>query len=208
MAPSTDLEKLFASILANDAKSVSHILVVKPTLASAALKRGATRANSAEFFIDEFKHHLYDGDTALHVAAFAYRHEIVDLLVTSGANICAKNRRGAQAIHYACDGGPNADWWDPEAQFKTVSTLIKLGADPNCSDKSGVAPLHRAVRNRCTAAVRALLENGADAKMASASGSTPIQLATMTTGKSGSGTDASKIECAKIIELINAANSR
>ena len=207
MKPSSDLEKLFASILGNDTKSVLRILATQPSLASAHIKRGATRANTSEFFIDEFKHYLYDGDTALHVAAFAYRYEIADLLAKNGAKICAKNRRGAQAIHYACDGSPNADWWNPEAQLKTVSTLIKLGANPDCVDNSGVAPLHRAVRNRCTAAVKALLENGADVNLANASGSTAILLASLTTGKSGSGTEASRIECAKIIELINAAKS-
>ena len=42
--------------------------------------------------------------------------------------------------------------------------LISVGADPNAVDSDGVAPLHRAVRTRSLAAVRALLDGGANAR--------------------------------------------
>src|SRR6516165_1864742 len=48
------------------------------------------------------------------------------------------------------------------------------GADPNAVDKSGVAPLHRAVRNRSAAAVRALIDGGADPRAPNRNGSTPL----------------------------------
>jgi len=44
------------------------------------------------------------------------------------------------------------------AQAETIEFLVSVGADPNALDKSGVAPLHRAVRTRSLPAVRALLE--------------------------------------------------
>jgi ankyrin repeat protein len=69
-------------------------------------------------------------------------------------------------------------------------------------DKSGVAPLHRAVRNRCSGAVRALIAQGADPRLMNKSGSTPLHLAVQNTGKSNSGSDAAKKEQRRIIALL------
>jgi hypothetical protein len=76
------------------------------------------------------------------------------------------------------------------------------GADPNASDKSGVTPLHRAVRTRCASAVRALLDGGADARQTNSRGSTPLQLATRTTGRGGSGSAESKAQQEEIVYLL------
>jgi hypothetical protein len=86
--------------------------------------------------------------------------------------------------------------------FRNLHLLIRAGADRHCEDKTGVAPLHRAVRTRCTAAVRALLANGADATLRNKSGSTPLHLAVQNTGRGGSGSDASRREQAAIIRLL------
>lgn len=80
--------------------------------------------------------------------------------------------------------------------------LIKMGADPNSRDKSGVAPLHRGVRTRCAAAARALLVNGADARMKNKSGSTPLHLATQNTGRGGAGSPLARIQQTEIIRLL------
>src|SRR5450631_4383298 len=93
-----------------------------------------------------------------------------------GANVRARNRRGAEPLHYAADGIPGSITWDPDAQSAVVEFLIRAGADPNSTDKSGVAPLHRAVRTRCAAAARALLTNGAAALGKNKRGSTPLHL--------------------------------
>jgi ankyrin repeat protein len=69
-------------------------------------------------------------------------------------------------------------------------------------DKSGVAPLHRAVRNRCSGAVGALIAHGADPRLMNKSGSTPLHLAVQNTGKSNSGSDAAKDEQRGIIALL------
>jgi hypothetical protein len=106
-------------------------------------------------------HYMYEGDTALHMAAAAYQTSIVEALIVRGADVRARNRRGAELLHYAVDGGPGLSTWDPSAQAKIIARLIRAGADPNAVDKSGVAPLHRAVRNRCAAAVKALIDGGA-----------------------------------------------
>ena len=54
----------------------------------------------------------------------------------------------AQPLHYAVDNVPGSRTWNPSAQTATVGVLIAAGAEPNAVDKSGVTPLHRAVRNR------------------------------------------------------------
>jgi ankyrin repeat protein len=86
----------------------------------------------------------------------------VQKLIATGANVRARRRRGAEPLHYAVDGMPGSLKWSPPAQAATVTRLIEAGADPNATNKSGVTPLHRAVRTRCSAAVKALLEGGAD----------------------------------------------
>jgi ankyrin repeat protein len=83
-----------------------------------------------------------------------------------------------------------------------VEVLIGARADPNSPDKSGVAPLHRAVRTRCTPAVRALLSNGADAVRKNKTGSTPLHLAVQNTGRGGTGSAPSRAEQAEIIRLL------
>jgi hypothetical protein len=80
--------------------------------------------------------------------------------------------------------------------------LIGVGADPNSPDKSGVTPLHRAVRTRCAAAVRALLAKGADPRRQNKSGSTPLHLAVQGTGRGGSGSAESKEQQERIILLL------
>jgi ankyrin repeat protein len=88
------------------------------------------------------------------------------------------------------------------AQTKIIARLIRAGADPNAVDKSGVAPLHRAVRNRCAAAVRALIDGGADPQAANRNGSTPMLLATQNTGRGGSGSAEAKAQQVEILRLL------
>ena len=146
----------------------------------------------------EIAHYLYAGDTALHMAAAAFRPPIAKLLIARGADCRARNRRGAQPLHYAAD----ANHCDPKAQAQTIKYLISVGADPNALDKSGVAPLHRAVRTRSLAAVRALLDGGANPRGKNNSGSTPLHLAVQNTGGSGSGSEHARKQQAAIIQLL------
>jgi ankyrin repeat protein len=125
-----------------------------------------------------------------------------------GADVHAKNRRGAAAIHYAVDGIPGSPYWNPRAQAATVARLIEAGADANALDNNGTTPLHRAVRNRCAAAVRALLDGGADARSRNKSGSTPMQLAVQNTGRGGSGSPEAKAQQTEIIRLLESGPRR
>jgi hypothetical protein len=92
--------------------------------------------------------------------------------------------------------------WNPSAQTKIIARLIRAGADPNAVDKSGGAPLHRAVRNRCAAAVRALIEGGANPRAPNRNGSTPLLLATQNTGRGGSGSAEAKAQQEEILRVL------
>jgi hypothetical protein len=55
---------------------VSHWVAASPGLASAQFQEGATRHAVKPYFLDEIRRYVYAGDTALHIAAAAYRTEI------------------------------------------------------------------------------------------------------------------------------------
>ena len=197
-----DLWRLLRAIATGDRAKASRLLAASPRLALDASPIGAARNSSMSYYFKEIEHYVYAGDTALHVAAAAYRADIAKELVGHGADISARNRRGAQPIHYATIGQPGSETWAPRAQAAVVSYLLRAGADPNAADKSGVTPLHRAVRTRCAAAVRVLLANGADPRRKNGSGSTPLHLAVQNTGRGGSGTAAASEQRREIIRLL------
>jgi ankyrin repeat protein len=193
---------LFGAIAARDRTEIARRLDSSLSLASRPIRIAASRHDSETYFLTAIHHYVYAGDTALHLAAAAYQPELAGSLVARGANVRARNRRGAEPLHYAADGGPDTTHWDPAAQREVITYLIRAGADPNALDASGVAPLHRAVRNRCSAAASALIDNGADPLLVNRRGSTALHLAVQNTGKSNSGTDACKAEQRQLIMLL------
>lgn len=197
-----ELMTLIRTMVAADDAVVFAVLAANSALAKAHFKSGATRQMAKTYRIDEIGHYIYSGDTALHIAAASYREEIVRKLIAMGADVRARNRRGAEPLHYAADGTPGSRTWDPPAQAATVACLIQAGADPNALDKSGVTPLHRAIRTRCAAAVQALLEGGADPRRKNKKGSTPMLLATQNTGRGGSGSPEAKAQQERIVRLL------
>jgi FOG: Ankyrin repeat len=190
--------KFIQHIVNGDVDAVFKQLAADLTLATASAEVGASRENAVDFFFTEIGHYLYAGDTALHMAAAAFQSRIAKLLVEHGADRFAKNRRGQQPLHYAAD----SNHWEPDAQVETIKYLLSVGADPNVPDKSGVGPLHRAVRTRSAPAVLALLDGGADPKAPNKAGSTPLHLAVQTTGRSGSGSEHAREQQAAIIKLL------
>jgi len=154
------------------------------------------------YFLEAIHHYVYAGDTALHVAAAAHRRDHAESLVSRGASVRARNRRGAEPLHYAADGTPGDRSWDRTTQCEVIEYLVAAGADPDAKDKSGVAPLHRAVRTRSSDAVAALIEHGANPRLVNGSGSTPLHLAVQNTGKSNSGSEVAKEGQRRIIAML------
>jgi ankyrin repeat protein len=201
MGDGTDLVRLLTAIAAGDRVLARTLLEAMPSLVTAGLAR------RDEVFIDECQAQVYEGDTALHVAAFAYDAQMARDLVARGAAIRARNRRGAEPLHAAVAGGPGAASWNPARQRAIIEYLVGAGADPDAVALGRVTPLHRAVRNRCSAAVEALLSAGADPRVANDHGSTPSDLARQTTGRGGTGSPAAKAEQQIIISLLARATT-
>ena len=198
----SELWKLLRAIASGDTPRMSRLLRASPRLASDATAVGATRQSATSYFFEEIQHYVYAGDTPLHVAAAAYRTDVARDLVRRGADVNARNRRGAESLHYACEGHPATASWAPRAQAAVIEYLLRTGADPNAIDKGGVTPLHRAVRTRCASAVRVLLAHGADPLRQNGNGSTALDLAVRTTGRGGSGSVAAREQQRLILQLL------
>jgi hypothetical protein len=196
VAGSTDLTRLLVAIANLDHKAAVDLLNAAPSLATASMAR------HDEFFLAERFAQVYEGDTALHAAGFSYDLEMARDLISRAADIRARNRRGAEPLHAAVIGVPGSASWNPARQRDVVLYLIDAGADPNAAASGGVTPLHRAVRNRCSAAVGALLRGGADPRLENDRGSTASDLARRTTGRGGTGSAAARAEQRIIIELL------
>lgn len=201
MTDPADLAQLLVAIAAGDHALATTLLDGAPLLVTARLAR------CEEFFLAECHAQVYAGDTALHGAAFAYDRDMARDLVARGADVRARNRRGAEPLHSAATGVPGAANWNPPRQRAVIDYLIEAGADPDAAALGGITPLHRAVRNRCSAAVDALLLAGANPAAVSRRGSTPSDLARRTTGRGGAGSPAAKAEQQVILNLLNRATT-
>jgi len=197
---SDDLVAFLRAIGAGEQALVGRLLGDGPELVVARLGRGE------EVFLAECALQLYQGDTALHVAAAAYDTDLARRLVDLGADLRARNRRGGEPLHAATRGGPGSTGWDPARQRETIGYLVGAGADPNAAAAGGVTPLHRAVRNRCSGAVEALLQLGADPRLANDSGSTAADLTRWTTGRGGSGSMEARAEQQRIVGLLGVSD--
>jgi ankyrin repeat protein len=102
--------------------------------------------------------------------------EIIDALISHGADVNARNREGETPLHWAVK-------MPGREHTAVVLELINKGADVNAHDSgiSGIAvgwtPLHKAVMNKAKATVQLLLEHGADVNARAADGQTPLAMA-------------------------------
>ena len=99
------------AVIDGDVDTAAALLKTNPEL--------ALEMFDATFFYRDIAHYAYQGDTALHMAAAAFQRSTARLLVRKGAALDAKNRRGAEPLHYAAD----ANWWNPRR---------KPGPSPTC----------------------------------------------------------------------------
>jgi hypothetical protein len=198
----SELRELVAAIVDGNDSLALILLTASPSLARACFQAGATRQAAKAFYLASIGRYIWAGDTALHIAAAAYQTEMVRMLLSAGADVHAKNRLGDEALHAAAVGQPGSGMWNPKAQAATIICLIEAGANPNTMNKTGVSPLHRAIRSRCATAVQTLLEYGADPELRNKSGSTPMLLATHNTGRGGSGSPEAKRQQQEIVRLL------
>jgi len=192
------------AVIDGDVGVATRFLSTNPEFAAKAFDVGATRGGAPQFFYEDIAHYCYQGDTPLHMAAAAFQCSTARLLIRKGAALDAKNRRGAEPLHYAAD----ANWWNPTAQSKTIMLLLSAGADANARDANGATPLHRAVRTRSAAAVRALLAGHADVQSKNKNGSAPFDLAVRDTGRGGSGSTRAREQQTEIIAILLEAGAR
>jgi ankyrin repeat protein len=187
------MDPIFEAILEGD-REIAQLLRKSPDLSRARIGQ--------DHLVETIPHWLYRGDTPLHLAAAALRTEAAKLLLETGAEANADNRRGATPLHYACDPRPQSGGtWNPAKQAELIELLVQYGAKLDQVDKGGASALHRAVRARSPAAVRQLLKAGARVDLQlGKNGSTPIHLAVQSTGASG--TAGAVSEQLEIIEIL------
>lgn len=173
------------------------------------------------------------GSTALMHAAGRGSVAAMSALITAGADINARNRRGASALTWALadpakvrllmERGAALDVRTTEgrmplhiaAQQPAVPEMLELllanGANPNVPDTAGLTPMHIAATTGSEAMLRALTAAGGNVNAVSGNGSTPLIMAA-SSGANGavrllldSGADASKVNKRNVSALASAA---
>jgi ankyrin repeat protein len=99
----------------------------------------------------------------LHAASRRGRVELVQLLISMGAQVNTKDTTGFSALHYAAQMGHK----------ECAVALIRSSADVNALTPDRWTPLHAAAQAGFSEIVRLLLENGADPMRKTGSGQLP-----------------------------------
>jgi len=113
--------------------------------------------NSTDFSTinGRYEHHLYHySPTLLHLAARNPSVEVLQYLVSQGADVNAKNNKGDTPLHCAAIYNPSVE---------VLQYLVSQGADVNAKNKYGGTPLYNAASNHNDAILKYLVSQGADA---------------------------------------------
>ena len=75
-SPDDDFLNLVHAIVSGDTRKAAQMVDTLPALVLKRSAVGATRHGAEPYFFKAIAHYMYAGDTALHMAAAGFRHEI------------------------------------------------------------------------------------------------------------------------------------
>lgn len=142
------IKKFHNAVHIGDVKTVKTMLTADPALATS---------------VDEYKFQ------PIHLLDMYFDEEILNLLITNGADINARNDEGVILLHLVTD---------PDA----VEVLVQRGADIEAKDARGWTPLIMQANNQDNGpdVVSALLANGANPNAKGGNGETALSFARQT----------------------------
>ncbi|MBN1507520.1 MAG: ankyrin repeat domain-containing protein [Sedimentisphaerales bacterium] len=116
--------------------------------------------------------------TALHRAASACDIRSIELLISHGADVNARDWHGHTPLHHVAARQTTHSnlYWTPSSK-DTVAALIGHGAQIDAKDRYGRTPLHYALRSGDEDVVRLLVASGASVSAADNKGNTSLHLA-------------------------------
>ena len=143
--------------------------LVGPSMLAAAEEGDAARLISTLGFIRniDFQDRDWKKPTALHKAAAKGHKEIVQLLLSKGASLEAKDVFERTPLHYAALNG----------RFSTVELLLSKRASLEAKSIYGQTPLHCAAWRGDTSTVELLHSKGASLEAINKRGQTPLDIA-------------------------------
>lgn len=114
-----------------------------------------------------------DGFTPLGLAAFFGRKDVLDLLLSHGANpnAASKNQMRVTPLHSAVAHR------QPEVALAMAGSLLLNGAEANVRQDGGWTPLHQAAAHGHVEIMKLLLAHRADVNAKSEDGITPLRMA-------------------------------
>lgn len=96
----------------------------------------------------------------------------MELFLSHGADVLAKNREGETPLNAACSGAERPS--EAGRYLRVVQMLLGAGANPQTAGRKLHTPLHNACANCSPRIAELLLQHGAKADEANCAGYTPM----------------------------------